>query len=129
MEEEMENKGLLYTKEHEWVKIEGKVGLVGITDYAQNSLGDIVFVDLPPVGRKVKQFETCGTIESIKVASDIFSPVSGKIIEVNENLKETPEIINKAPYESWLFKIEIEDEKEKENLMNEVEYQQYIKNL
>ncbi|HRR96461.1 MAG TPA: glycine cleavage system protein H, partial [Candidatus Ratteibacteria bacterium] len=79
----MENKGLLYTKEHEWVKIEGKVGLVGITDYAQNSLGDIVFVDLPPVGRKVKQFETCGTIESIKVASDIFSPVSGKIIEVN----------------------------------------------
>ncbi|HRR96096.1 MAG TPA: glycine cleavage system protein GcvH, partial [Candidatus Ratteibacteria bacterium] len=93
------------------------------------SLGDIVFVELPEVGRKVKQFETCGTIESIKAASDIFSPISGKIIEVNENLKETPEIINKSPYESWLFKIEVEDEKEKENLMNEVEYQQYIKNL
>ena len=125
----MENKEVLYTKEHEWIKFEGKIGKVGITDYAQSSLGDIVFVELPEVGRKVKQFETCGTIESIKAASDIFSPISGKIIEVNENLKETPEIINKSPYESWLFKIEVEDEKEKENLMNEVEYQQYIKNL
>ncbi len=125
----MENMEVLYTKEHEWIKFEGKIGKVGITDYAQSSLGDIVFVELPEVGRKVKQFETCGTIESIKAASDIFSPISGKIIEVNENLKETPEIINKSPYESWLFKIEVEDEKEKENLMNEVEYQQYIKNL
>ena len=125
----MENKEVLYTKEHEWIKFEGKIGKVGITDYAQSSLGDIVFVELPEVGRKVKQFETCGTIESIKAASDIFSPISGKIIEVNENLKEAPEIINKSPYESWLFKIEVEDEKEKENLMNEVEYQQYIKNL
>lgn len=124
-------KDLLYTKEHEWIKIEGKVGTIGITAYAADTLGDITFVELFSAGEKVPQFGKIGTIESVKAASDIYTPLSGKITDVNGRTSDSPEIVNSSPYdEGWLLKIEIEgDESEKSNLMKPEDYEEYLKTI
>ena len=101
---------LKYTKDHEWAKISGKTATIGITDHAQNSLGDVVFVDLPAVGKVLKKGETFGVVESIKAVSDLYAPVSGKVIEVNAALKDEPALVNRDPYQAaWLVKIEMSD--------------------
>jgi glycine cleavage system H protein len=119
---------LKYTKEHEWIKVEdNQIGVVGITDYAQSELGDIVYVELPQIGKIVKQLESFGTIEAVKAVSDLFSPVSGEVIEVNEKLKDSPDLINKDPYgEGWIIKIKINDLKELDNLLSAQEYRKLI---
>jgi glycine cleavage system H protein len=118
---------LLYTKDHEWIKLEGEEGIIGITDYAQDKLGDIVFLEIKEVGTKVKQFEEIGTIESVKAASDIYSPVTGEIIQVNSEVIDTPEIINKDPYlKGWMAKIKIEDKNELNNLLKPDDYKKLI---
>jgi len=115
-------KGLKYSKDHEWVRVEGNVAYVGITNYAQLALGDIVFVELPKVGRLIKSGEVLGVVESVKAASDIYTPVSGKVVKVNEDLAEAPEEINSQPYESWIAAIELSDASELESLMDEEQY-------
>ncbi len=118
---------LLYTKEHEWVNIDGDEAYVGISDYAQNSLGDITFIELPSVDDEVEQFEELASIESVKAASDIFSPMSGRILEVNEELEENPGLINKSPYEKgWVARISLSDLEEKNNLMTSEEYEKFL---
>jgi len=121
--------GLYYTKEHEWIKVEGSTGTVGITDYAQEELGDIAYIDLPETGKEVKKNEKICDIESVKAVSEIYSPVSGKIIEVNSELEDSPEKINESPYDTWIVKIEIRDEKEIENLMDKKKYEEYLNTL
>lgn len=101
---------LKYTKEHEWVLVDGKTITVGITDFAQSSLGDIVFVEFPEVGKELKKDEAFGVVESIKSVSDLYSPLEGKVLEVNEALSDSPEAINENPYESWMIKLELSDE-------------------
>uniref|UniRef100_A0A7C3SNM5 Glycine cleavage system H protein n=1 Tax=Dictyoglomus turgidum TaxID=513050 RepID=A0A7C3SNM5_9BACT len=118
---------LKYSKDHEWVKLEGNVATVGISFYAQEELGDIVYVDLPEIGKTVKQNDVLAVIESVKSASDVYSPISGKVIEVNEKLKEKPEIINEDPYhEGWIAKLEISNPNELDTLMNAEEYKKLI---
>ncbi len=122
--------GLFYTKEHEWAKIEGNRAKIGITEYASHTLGDITFVEISPTGRDVSQFERIGTVESVKAASDIFSPVSGKIVSVNEKVTASPEILNTSPYDDgWLVVIDMKDPEETKNLMTAEEYKEYVKNL
>ncbi len=125
----MENpKELKYTKEHEWIKLENDIATVGITDFAQEALTDIVFIELPEIGKKVEQLKTVATVESVKSVSDIYSPVSGEVVEINEQLKEHPEIINTEPYgKGWLFKIKIADKKELNSLMSAEEYKKIAK--
>ncbi len=121
------NEDLLYTKEHEWAKIEGDIAIVGITDYAQEQLGDIVYVELPEIGKKVKKMEAVATLEAVKTAADVYSPFSGEIVEVNSALKERPELINQDPYGSgWLFKIRLDNPEEKNDLMNADEYSKFL---
>lgn len=121
---------LFYTKEHEWVLIEGNKGKVGITDFAQGQLGDITYVELPAVGKEVKQFEALATVDSVKVASDIYAPMSGKVVEVNNNLESSPESVNKSPYgDGWIVVIEIKDSSEKKNLMDSKKYKEYVEKL
>jgi glycine cleavage system H protein len=117
-----------YTKEHEWVFIEsGRVSKIGITDYAQSKLGDIVFLELPSVGTKVNQFDKVGEIESLKAVNDIFTPVSGKVLNVNQSVINDPGIVNSDPYRNgWLVKLEISDLTEFDNLMSSEEYDRYI---
>ncbi len=123
-------KDLLYTKEHEWLKLEGDKGIVGITEYAVHTLGDITFVEFAPAGTRVAQFERLGTVESVKAASDIFSPVSGTIIEGNEGAAAAPETVNNSPYDmGWLVKISIENPGEKDKLMTPEKYEEYVKGL
>jgi len=118
---------LLYTKEHEWVSIEGNVATVGISDYAQETLGDITFIELPSVHDEMEQFGEFASIESVKAASDIFSPMSGKVIEVNHDLELDPSVINKSCYEKgWIAKLEISDMDEKNNLMTVDEYRSFL---
>jgi glycine cleavage system H protein len=122
--------GLMFTKEHEWVKIEGKQATVGITDYAQHSLGDITFVDLPKVGESVVQTKFLATVESVKAASDVYAPLSGTVKMVNEKLKSSPETINQSAYDQgWFAVIEIKDLKEKDNLMPADAYKTYVEGL
>lgn len=122
--------GYFYTKEHEWAKVNGKNAKIGITDYAQQKLGDITFVELPEAGKKIKQFEIFTGIESVKAASDIYSPLSGTIIAVNERLEETPELVNESPYEKgWIAEIEIADAGETANLMDAEAYKKYTEGL
>ncbi|HHZ16403.1 MAG TPA: glycine cleavage system protein GcvH [Peptococcaceae bacterium] len=112
---------LSYTREHEWIRVEGKKGIIGITDYAQDSLGDVVFVELPEVGRKLKIGEVFGVVESVKAVSDIYSPCSGVVRAVNEKLLDHPEILNQDPYgEGWL--IEVEMEELDSELLSSIEY-------
>ena len=121
---------LLYTKEHEWVNIDGDEATIGISDYAQESLGDITFVELPNVGDEVEQFEEFASVESVKAASDIFSPMSGSIIAVNDNLNEKPGLINKSPYESgWLAKVKLSDIEGQSNLMTADEYGKFLESV
>ncbi len=118
---------LKYTKEHEWVRVEGNIGTVGITDFAQSELGDIVFVDLNKNKNELKQGEVFGTVEAVKTVSDLFAPVSGKIIEFNTNLESNAEVVNKDPYgEGWMIKIEITNPAELDSLLNAEEYKALI---
>jgi len=122
--------GLFYTKDHEWIKIEDGLGTIGITDYAQDALGDITFVELPEIGTEIKQFETFASVESVKAVSDVYAPMSGKVIKINQKLSTSPELINKSPYdEGWLVVIEIYDESEREKLMRSKDYQKYLEGL
>ncbi|MDP2654056.1 MAG: glycine cleavage system protein GcvH [Candidatus Omnitrophota bacterium] len=119
-----------YTKEHEWVNIDDAVATVGITEYAQEALGDITFVELPAPDIEVEQFEHLASVESVKAASDIFSPVSGKVVEANHDLEANPGLINKDCYEKgWIAKIEVSDPEEKSNLMTAAEYRSFLKTL
>ena len=116
-----------YTKQHEWVKVEGPTGIVGITHYAQQELGDVVFVDMPKPGTKVKLGASFGTVESVKAVSEIFSPVSGEVLETNSLLSDAPEKINADPHVSaWLIKIKLDDPKEAAGLMDAAAYQAYV---
>ncbi len=121
-------KDLKFTKDHEWVKMDGKIAKVGITDFAQAEMGDIVYVELPDVDDDLEQGDTLCTIESTKAASDMYVPVSGKCVEVNETLEDTPELVNEAPYEgAWICKIEITDDEELDDLLTAAEYEKLIK--
>ena len=119
--------GLRYTRTHEWARIEGDVATVGVTDYAQSELGDITYLELPQPGTQVKQGEPMGVIESVKAASDIYSPVSGEVIEANQGVVEAPEKVNQSPYgDAWLVKIRLSDPSEVENLMDAAAYEQFL---
>lgn len=118
---------LLYTKEHEWVRTEDGIAVVGITDYAQDQLGDVVYVDLPPRGARLVQFEKMGEIESVKTVSDLYSPVSGEVVEVNENAREHPERVNEDPYgEGWLLRVKMDEAGELEGLLSAADYAAYV---
>ena len=115
---------LLYSKEHEWVKIDGDHALVGITDYAQNSLGDIVYVELPRIGKQIDQFGNVGVVESVKAVSDLFTPIGGEIVEVNTSLDADPAAVNRDPYgDGWLFKVKLKDTNEQNNLLSAADYE------
>jgi glycine cleavage system H protein len=119
--------GLLFSKEHEWVKLDGDVATVGITDYAQNSLGDIVYVEVPRVGREFKQFDSIGVVESVKAVSDLFTPIGGEIIEVNPELEADPALVNREPLGGgWLFKVRVSDVGEQANLLSGDAYDQLV---
>jgi glycine cleavage system H protein len=121
---------LYFSKEHEWVKISGTTATVGISDHAAHELGDITFVELPAVGKSVKQFETVAAIESVKAASDIYSPLTGKVTAINETLENTPEVVNESAEEAgWICTLEIADPSEVKNLMTRAEYDEYLKSL
>jgi len=118
---------LKYTKDHEWIRVEGDAGVVGITDYAQSELGDIVFVELPAKGKKVRQGESFGTIEAVKAVSDLFAPVSGEVVDVNGELGKTAELINKEPFGSgWIMKIKIAKKEELGGLLSAQQYRQLV---
>jgi glycine cleavage system H protein len=114
-----------YTKEHEWIQVNGNIGTVGITDYAQNSLGDIVFVDLPKVGDAVEAGKSFGSVESVKAVSDLFAPVSGKVTAINEELKDAPERINAEANTTWLLKVELSDAKQVDGLLTAADYEKF----
>jgi glycine cleavage system H protein len=119
-----------FSKEHEWVKVEGNTGKVGISDHAAHELGDVTFVELPKVGTHVKQFGILGSIESVKAASDIYAPVSGKVVAVNDALDTTPELVNESAEEgAWMAEIEIAAVAELKNLMTKEQYDAYLKTL
>jgi glycine cleavage system H protein len=115
-----------YTREHEWIEIAGKQGTIGITDYAQNSLGDIVFVDAPKVGAKVEKGAVFGSVESVKAVSDLYSPVSGTVTAVNEELHASPEKINTDAHEAWIIKVELSDASELDALLPVADYEKFI---
>ncbi|HEY6191292.1 MAG TPA: glycine cleavage system protein GcvH [Bacteroidota bacterium] len=118
---------LKYTKDHEWIRLDNGIGTVGITDYAQGELGDIVFVELPAKGRKLKQGESFGTIEAVKAVSDLFAPVSGEVEEVNAELEKSPELINKDPYDGgWIMKVRIAVKGDVDKLLGSGEYRALI---
>ena len=120
--------GLKYTKEHEWIKVEGNVGTVGISDFAQDSLGDVVFVEVPTVGRVLKQGEQFGVVESVKTVSDLYSPVSGKVVAVNAELEGSPEAVNAGPYDQgWMIKIELTNPGELNGLLDAPAYEAHVK--
>jgi glycine cleavage system H protein len=115
-----------YTREHEWIAVNGAIGTIGITDYAQNSLGDIVYVDAPKVGDAVTANATFGSVESVKAVSDLFSPVSGKVTEVNETLKTEPDKINQDPHGTWIIKVELSNKAELDSLLDAGAYEAFI---
>jgi glycine cleavage system H protein len=116
-----------YSKDHEWVKIEDGVATIGITDYAQSELGDIVFVEFPEIDNTIEVNEVFGTVEAVKTVADLFSPTSGTVIEINEELEDAPELINSSPYdEGWLIKVNITNVSELTDLMNAKEYEEHI---
>jgi len=118
---------LKYTREHEWVRLEGGVGIIGITEYAQSELGDVVFVDLPEKGRALAAGEELGTIESVKAVSEIYAPVSGEVLEINETLREHPEKVNGDPYgEGWLVRIRVGDRPEIDRLLSSEAYRSHV---
>jgi glycine cleavage system H protein len=114
---------LMYSKEHEWLKLDGEVAVVGITDYAQESLGDIVYVELPRLGAEVKQFAQIGVVESVKAVSDLYTPIGGEVVEVNGALEGDPALVNRDAYGAgWLFKVKVSDQSEREKLMGASDY-------
>ncbi len=119
-------KGLFYTEDHEWVKVDGEEALVGIADYAQDSLGDIVYVELPEIDDEFGKEEAFSAVESVKAAADIYMPIDGKVIEVNEELLDDPALLNQDPYENWIIKIEIIDKSQLDDLMTSEEYEKFL---
>ena len=111
-----------YAESHEWVRIEGEFAYVGISDYAQHALGNIVYVDMPEVGDEVEQGEEFGAVESVKAASDLFSPISGEVVEINEALEDAPELVNEDAYENWIMKVKFTDAAELDNLLDAEAY-------
>jgi glycine cleavage system H protein len=121
-------KELRYSEEHEWVKVEGEKVRIGITDFAQSELGDIVFVELPEVGDEITVDQPFGSVESVKTVSELYAPVSGKVVEINEELNDSPEFVNESPYEkAWMITVELSDNSEVENLMTSEQYEDMIK--
>ena len=118
---------LRYTKDHEWVRVQDGIGMVGITDYAQDQLGDVVYIDLPSPGKQLTQLAVFGEIESVKAVSELYSPVSGEVVESNQALADKPELINESPYgEGWLMKVRLADEGEVDRLLTAGQYRDYI---
>src|SRR5579864_2307888 len=120
-------KGYKYTKEHEWIQVNGKSASVGITDHAQDSLGDIVFVDLPKVGATIEKGKVFGSVESVKAVSDLYSPVTGTVLEVNEELATAPEKINTDAHGTWMLKLKIADPSQLDGLLSAEDYEKYVK--
>jgi glycine cleavage system H protein len=121
-------KELKYSEEHEWVKVEGNQVRIGITDFAQSELGDIVFVELPEVGDEIEADQPFGSVESVKTVSELYAPLSGKVVAINENLDDSPELVNESPYEkAWMITIELSDESELDKLMTAEQYEAMIK--
>lgn len=119
---------LSYTKDHEWVRVKGNEATVGITEHAQNQLGDVVYVELPKVGDKFEASEPFGSVESVKAVSEVYMPVSGSVVEVNENLNDSPEQVNEDPYgEGWMIRIKIDNPAQVDALLTSIEYDDYIK--
>ena len=117
--------GLYYSESHEFVRVEGDFGFIGITDYAQNALGNVVYVDMPEVDDEVTAGEEFGAVESVKAASDLISPVSGTVVEINEALEDTPELINQDAFENWIIKVELSDKSDLDNLMDAKAYETF----
>ena len=115
--------GLYYSESHEWVKVEGNVAIVGITDFAQHAMGDLSYVDMPEVGDEFEKGEEFGAVESVKAASDLFSPVSGTVVEINEAVEDAPELLNENAFENWIMKVEMSDPSELEGLMDAAAYE------
>ena len=125
----MNHKKFKFTKDHEWLNLQEDLAIVGITDYAQSQLGDIVFVEMPELSSKLTASESFGAIEAVKTVADLFAPVSGKVIEINENLDSSPDLVNSDPYnEGWIVKLKIDNSDEINELMNYDEYHEYILN-
>lgn len=120
--------GLYYSESHEYVRVEGDYGYVGITDYAQHALGNVVYVDMPEVDDEVEAGEDFGAVESVKAASDLYSPVSGTVVEVNEALEDAPELINQDAFANWIIKVELSDKSELDNLMDSAAYEKFVAN-
>ena len=120
--------GLYYSESHEYVRVEGEYGYVGITDYAQHALGNVVYVDMPEVDDEVEAGEDFGAVESVKAASDLISPVSGTVVEVNEALEDAPELLNQDAFENWIIKVQLSDKAELDNLMDAAAYEEHCKN-
>ncbi len=119
-------KGLYYTKDHEWVKVEGNLGVIGVADYAQHHLGDIVYVELPEIDDEIEKEEAFSAVESVKAAADVYMPISGKVVEVNEELIDDPALLNADPYENWMIKVEMTNKDELEELMTSEEYEKFL---
>jgi len=116
-----------YTKDHEWIDLAGERGKVGITDYAQQQLGDVVYIELPEIGTKLKQGQSFGTIESVKAVSELYSPVSGEVVEVNATLKDKPEVVNADPHNSWMIIVKLTNAGESSGLLDAAQYQDLVK--
>ena len=126
----MDLKEFKFTEKHEWVKVDGDVAALGISDYAQKELGDVVYVELPAIGDTVEQGDACSNIESVKAVSDIYCPVGGEIVEINEDLEDAPENINKDPYgDGWIFKIKMGDPGQLNELMDAAAYEKYLEGI
>ena len=121
--------GLYYSQSHEWVKVEGNTAFVGITDYAQSALGSVVYVDMPQEDNHVDAEMEFGAVESVKAASDLVSPVSGTVVEVNSGLEDSPSLLNEKPYETWIIKVEMSDPSQLDNLMDAKAYSEYCESL
>ncbi|HSV29252.1 MAG TPA: glycine cleavage system protein GcvH [Candidatus Omnitrophota bacterium] len=121
---------MLFTKDHEWIKVDGDIGTVGITDYAQHALGDVVFVDLPAAGKAVEKGGEAAVVESVKAASEVYSPVSGEIVEANGALDDQPGLVNESPEgDAWFFKVKLSDASELDGLMDRAAYDEYVQSL
>ena len=119
---------LYYTKQHEWIRVDADTGTIGITDYAQKALGDIVYIELPPAGEKITARESFGTVESVKAVSEVYAPVSGKILAANEKLQDSPELLNSDAHgDAWLLRIQMEDRSEIDQLLSADQYEAYLK--
>ncbi|SHE33135.1 glycine cleavage system H protein [Thermoanaerobacter uzonensis DSM 18761] len=118
--------GLYYSKDHEWVKVEGEKAYIGITDYAQHSLGNIVYVELPEVGAELSAGDVLGVVESVKAASDVYTPLDGKVLEVNNSIVDDPSLVNNDPYGSWMVLVELKDKSQLDNLMTAEEYKKFL---